>query len=277
MKINLFIILFAILLLPFFLLISPLIIPIVLVFLVLFLKINYATIKGAAGERHVNRILNQLNSNYKVYHDLYVPNKRGGTTQIDHVVTSPFGVFVIETKNYDGWIFGDENQKYWTQVIFKRKEKLFNPIWQNYGHMKALKHYIGEDFEFIHSIVAFSPRATFKFKGGFKSARVIQYPQLVKVIMEWNIYKIGHAELQQINRALDRLILTDKKEKRELKRQHVQAIKIDRQMMAKKEIENIEQNVCPKCGGALSLRKGKYGAFYGCSNYPKCRYTKRVS
>ncbi len=39
---------------------------------------------------------------------------------------------------------------------------------------------------------------------------------------------------------------------------------------------NSSQNVCPKCGGTLQLRNGKFGKFYGCSNFPKCRYTKKL-
>jgi len=54
-------------------------------------------------------------------------------------VVSNYGIFVIETKNYKGWIIGNEFDDYWTQVIFKRKEKLYNPIKQNYGHIQALK------------------------------------------------------------------------------------------------------------------------------------------
>lgn len=36
---------------------------------------------------------------------------------------------------------------------------------------------------------------------------------------------------------------------------------------------SIKQGVCPQCGGQLVLRQGRYGSFYGCSNYPKCKFT----
>lgn len=62
-----------------------------------------------------------------------------GTTQIDHVFLSPFGVFVLETKNMRGWIFGSENQAQWTQQIFKQRFKFQNPTRQNYKHLKALE------------------------------------------------------------------------------------------------------------------------------------------
>lgn len=241
------------------------------------LKIKYPAIKGAVGERFVKSKLNQLDSNYKVFHDLYVPNEKGGTTQVDHVVTSPYGIFVIETKHYDGWILGQENQKYWTQVIYKRKEKLYNPIWQNYGHIQALKKYIGkEEFDPIHSIIAFSSQSTFKFKENFKSAKVIQFPQLVKVIKEQKENKVSAIELQEINRALERLIIKDKKEKKQLKKQHVQSLKTNIKNQKVVETEREKQNQCPKCGGELSLKKGKYGSFYGCSNFPRCRFTRKI-
>ncbi|MFY3790434.1 NERD domain-containing protein [Ureibacillus sp. MALMAid1270] len=241
------------------------------------LRMKFPAIKGAIGERFVNKKLSELGASYRVFHDLYVPTEKGGTTQVDHVVTSPYGVFVIETKHYDGWILGQENQKYWTQVIYKRKEKLYNPIWQNYGHIQAIKKYIGkEEFEPIHSIIAFSSQSTFKFKENFKSAKVIQFPQLLKVIKEWNEIKISEFELKQINRALESLLVEDKKEKKRLQKQHVQSLKTNLKNQKVKEAESIKQNRCPKCGGELSLKKGKYGSFYGCGNYPRCRYTKKV-
>lgn len=60
-------------------------------------------------------------------------------SQIDHVVISKYELFVIETKNYKGWIFGSENAYEWTQVIFSNKYKLYNPLKQNLGHIKALQ------------------------------------------------------------------------------------------------------------------------------------------
>ncbi|RKJ38677.1 NERD domain-containing protein, partial [Butyricicoccus sp. 1XD8-22] len=114
-----------------------------------------------------------------------------------------------------------------------------------------------------------------KFKEDFKSARVIQFPQLLKVIKEWNEIKISEFELKQINRALESLLVEDKKEKKRLQKQHVQSLKTNLKNQKVKEAESIKQNRCPKCGGELSLKKGKYGSFYGCGNYPRCRYTRK--
>jgi hypothetical protein len=72
--------------------------------------------------------------------DLLLPSV-GNTdsVQIDHVVVSNYGIFVIETKTYKGWIFGDAHKRYWTQVIYSCKTKLYNPLWQNYSHIKAIE------------------------------------------------------------------------------------------------------------------------------------------
>jgi hypothetical protein len=188
MKKAIIIVLATFVLLPILFLVAPTIFPFLLLAGIIMLKIKYPVIKGAVGEWYVNRALGELGTQYRIYHDLYVPNGEGGTSQVDHVVTSPYGIFVIETKHYQGWIFGKENQRYWTQTIYKQKEKLFNPIWQNYGHIQAIKEYINKnDFNYIYSIIAFSQQSTFKFKDDFQSARVIQFPQLTKVIKEWNI------------------------------------------------------------------------------------------
>ena len=257
---------------------SYLLIPLLLLIGAIILQVNYPTIKGAVGERHVNRLLNKLGSNYSIYHDLYIPNGKGGTTQIDHVVTSPFGIFIIETKHYQGWIFGSEHQKYWTQVIYKRKEKMFNPIWQNYGHVQALKNCIGkESSNYYNSIIAFSTNSTLKFEDDFKAARVIQFPQLIHVIKERNMCIVSDTDLQEINKALTGLMITDRKKKREVKKRHIQFIKNNRINRIQKEKENSNQSICPKCNSKLSVKNGKYGSFYGCNSFPRCRYTQKIS
>lgn len=77
-------------------------------------------LKGYVGERRIQKLLKSLGEDVKVYNDLYVPKKNGEMTQIDHVLLLPNGIFVIETKNYTGWIFGSEGQRNWTQTIYKK-------------------------------------------------------------------------------------------------------------------------------------------------------------
>jgi hypothetical protein len=99
------------------------------------------------------------------YHLLHHVTLRtsGGSTQIDHILVSRFGVFVIETKDLGGWIFGDASSASWTQVLFRAKFRFQNPIHQNYRHVCAVRDLL--DFlppSAIHSAVVFTGRATFK-------------------------------------------------------------------------------------------------------------------
>jgi hypothetical protein len=99
------------------------------------------------------------------YHLLnHITLKHGdSTTQIDHILVSSYGVFVIETKNYKGWIFANPKHETWTQVLFKAKFKFQNPIHQNHRHVVAVRELL--DFlpqETIKSVVVFSGDAEFK-------------------------------------------------------------------------------------------------------------------
>jgi hypothetical protein len=102
-----------------------------------------------------------------------------GTTQVDHILLSKYGVFVIETKHYKGWIFGDDKSKEWTQVIWGKKYRFQNPIHQNYKHLKAVQELL--DFlpeNVIKGIVVFTGDATFKTEqpnGVFSLSRFIHY------------------------------------------------------------------------------------------------------
>lgn len=86
-----------------------------------------------------------------------------GTTQIDHILICTKGVFVIETKHYSGWIYGDAKQKQWLQVVSKKRSKFQNPIHQNYKHIKAIQALF--DFvptDKIKSLVVFTGKGEFK-------------------------------------------------------------------------------------------------------------------
>ena len=88
---------------------------------------------------------------------------KDGTTQIDHILITQNGILVIETKHYSGWLFANENQKYWTQVIYKVKNKFQNPLRQNYKHVcavQALLEFIPK--EDIKGVVIFTGDAKFK-------------------------------------------------------------------------------------------------------------------
>lgn len=129
------------------------------------IKVFKPFLKGKIGEFAVTaHVKLYLKGDYILLNDLTLPDFEGGTTQIDHILLSPYGIFVIETKNYKGWIFGSERQKQWTQKIYKQSFKFQNPIHQNYKHMKVLEQILADivDMEFIHSVIVFMPEAVFK-------------------------------------------------------------------------------------------------------------------
>ncbi len=119
--------------------------------------------KGFVGECAVNLSVKLL-LDKKKYHLLknVTLETIDGTTQIDHIIVSEFGVFVVETKNMKGWIFGRPNQKIWTQKIFKHSSKFQNPLHQNYKHVKTLETLLGLNAEQVHSVVVFVGDSTFK-------------------------------------------------------------------------------------------------------------------
>lgn len=113
--------------------------------------------KGKEGELHVHNTLAQLPPDYTILDDV-VLKTNSGTTQIDHVVVSRYGVFAIETKNYRGDIYGNDDRQQWTQVIvtdvtymkkwyktytYVTKNRFYNPVKQSVSHANAIKRTLG--------------------------------------------------------------------------------------------------------------------------------------
>lgn len=116
------------------------------------------------GEAAVRRALTQnfTGASYHLLNNITLPFD-GGTTQIDHILVSKSGIFVVESKHFSGWIFANASWPTWTQVIRKQKYKFQNPLRQNYKHIKAIQQVL--DFvpsKNIHSLVAFTGDAEFK-------------------------------------------------------------------------------------------------------------------
>jgi len=125
---------------------------------------NKLTLRQNRGEASVRSliIINFKSPNFHLLNNVTIPFQ-DGTTQVDHILISTKGIFVIETKHYSGWIFGDEKSDQWMQVIYRIKNRFQNPIRQNYRHVKAIQQLL--DFlpkEQIHSIVVFSGSGIFK-------------------------------------------------------------------------------------------------------------------
>lgn len=164
-------------------------------------KINRVTAerKGELGEYKINIQLDQLPMEYRYLSDLQVenPKAKSGYSQIDHVVLTPYGIFVIETKNYQGTIYGGKERKTW---LVNGKFKMMNPFVQNYGHIQALKFFIDEKYhDLFISMVSFTKRCTFKVDLDYReiaSNEIIVYDiELSKFIhRKVSVLKIHHKE-----------------------------------------------------------------------------------
>lgn len=242
----------------------PTLILVILAIAILFAFLH-PTIRGQAGEVNVAARIKVLpKSDYTVFNNLLI--QRGEySSQIDHVVVSKYGVFVIETKNYKGMVYGGEYSEHWTQNIWGNKYKLYNPILQNQGHVKALKAYLGvRNFPFI-PVVAFSSRGTVKVNANENF--VMYYSDITYFIKQQKLILLSEEETQFVIQMLNKLPKFSRKDKQK----HIENVRF-REYKSQKAVFNKK---CPRCGGDLIYRTGQYGNFYGCSNYPRCKYTTK--
>lgn len=150
------------------------------------------------GEREVAHLLARELSykDYFLFNNLIIPSETNGSTQVDHVVVSKFGIFVIESKDYQGWIFGSKDQDTWTQSLPRRNKFQFqNPIHQNYAHIMALKAllpFVGENF---HNIVVFSNKSEFKTE---QIENVVNLTGLIECIKKHTQEKLTDHDLQLV-------------------------------------------------------------------------------
>lgn len=227
--------------------------------------------KGVIGEFQVNLMLKLFlpKESYHLIKNVTLPTDEG-TTQIDHIVVSKYGVFVVETKNMKGWIFGNPNQKQWTQKIFKHTNKFQNPLHQNYKHTKTIESCLNVNSESIFSVVVFIGDSTFKTK---MPENVTYAGGCIRYIKSQNHEFFTQTEVSEIIEQIESGRL-----QRGLKTnvQHVAHVK---QIIQTKEKEN---HICPKCGSPMVLRETKKGPnagnkFWGCSAFPKCRAMAKVT
>ena len=143
---------------------------------------------GKEGERMVRKILRKLpRKKYRLLNDIMLKTHGGNIsmTQIDHVVISVYGIFVVETKNYKGWIFGSEKSAHWQQNIYGHRYQSVNPAKQNYGHILALAYVLEQDGWNnvpLYSVVAYSDNADLHVTTS--QAAVVNFSQLLATIKQ---------------------------------------------------------------------------------------------
>jgi len=236
---------------------------IILIALCILIKIYYPKLRGFMGEFWVKLELKKLpKDKYLVLNDIMIKDDKG-THQIDHLVLSKYGIFVIEMKNYYGLIKGKDFDNKWCQYLGKTRNYFLNPIYQNYGHIKSLSNLLKLDEENFISIICFSNQA----KVDIKTEQIVtQVDYLKKEILKYKdiVCDIDIIELSNIVNSNN---ILDKK----MRNQHVKDI----HMKIKHNKELVNNMICPQCGNDLVERNGKYGKFIGCSPYPKCKYIKK--
>jgi hypothetical protein len=214
-------------------------VPAWLIIIIVAIILSHPKIKGLIGEWKVRKQLRRLpEENYKVLNDVILKGKKG-TSQIDHMVISPYGIFVIETKNYSGWIHGSEDSEYWVQTFYKHKTKFRNPIKQNWSHILTIKENLPgyKDFPYYPVIV-------FAGKGALKNinvrADVIHPEALFETIMRYrSSRKLNDHEIGKIFTTLRGASIEDKQAKGD----HVSRIKWNLRMKERKERDGRADNV----------------------------------
>jgi len=199
---------------------------------------------------------------YHRFHDVIIPSSHG-TTQVDHILVSPFGIFVVETKNYKGWIYGSAVQSTWTQVIYKSKHKFQNPLRQTHRHKKVLSKYLGVKESTIQPVISFVGDVEFKTE---LPPNVLR-SGLSSYIKQFGEVIFSDDEVERITGLLSEV----KSESTISKSEHIQSLKE----------RHSSHTICPKCGSDLVIREVKQGErkgsqFLGCSSYPRCRFTKEI-
>ena len=243
--------------------------------------------KGNFGEYLTYKYLSGYESDgARFLYNCYLPKENGETTEIDVLMIHKSGVYVFESKNYSGWIFGSEHQKNWTQTLpsgrKSHKEHFLNPIMQNKLHINYLEKQIGETVP-LHSIIVFSERCTLKkidvenpnifvIKRDDVNRTVKRINSSIGILISQSRVDEIYAQLYPFTHVTNEMREKHIFDINNAHREHAIA-----QSDKRDELEN--NYVCPRCGGKLVLRTAKRGTytgnqFYGCTNFPKCRYIK---
>ncbi len=214
---------------------------------------------GFMGEIHTKSRLKKLpKDKYTILNDIYI-NVNDDIHQIDHIVVSNYGIFVIETKQYNGYITGGKYDLKWVRHIGKKKIYYTNPIRQNYGHVKSICELLNIGEDKVFNIVCIPSTAKLNIK---HDGELTRYYNLIEKILSYRDEIIFNKE--ELYTVISNNNITDKKKRKS----YIKSLK-----NKNKKINSFD--TCPWCGCKLVLRKG-YSNFIGCSNYPNCKYKRKI-
>lgn len=259
--------------------------------------------KGLYGEYLIYAYLRKITGNRQFLFNTYLPKSNGETTEVDVIMIHGSGIYVFESKNYSGWIFGKESQRQWTMTLPSGKKsqkfRFLNPIMQNETHIKWLKVSLS-DYEGIpyHSVIVFSERCTLKKIELTDNKAVVIKRDSVKRCVEKISTQTGEVlSAQQVQEIYIKLYPCTQVSD-EFKQKHIDDIKKDKpspeveafvaplpsndeakpQVVEIADVEDADasKRYCPKCGKEMVLRTAKSGVnvgkqFWGCSGFPGCR------
>ncbi|MDM8534151.1 nuclease-related domain-containing protein [Clostridiaceae bacterium HSG29] len=188
--------------------------------------LKVATNTGLLGEFLIFYLLEKKFPEAKILPNVYIPKENDETTEIDLLMINEKGIYVFESKNYGGWIYGNGKRKNWTQTFGKgKKNRFYNPVWQNYGHINALVEYLDLPGDIFKSIIVFSKRCTLKKISKIDDdVLVLRRPRLINKIKKMNKVSediLTNYEISEIYELLLQNIMVSD----EMKEKHISDIK----------------------------------------------------
>lgn len=193
----------------------------------IFKQILHSGDTGSFGEYLIEYSLNNYNLKgyLKTMHNVYVPY-RGETSEIDVLMLHEKGIYVFESKNYSGWIFGSDTQRYWTQMLpNKQKDRFYNPVLQNKTHINALSQFTGLAPEKFHSYIVFSERCELKkLPEDTDTYKIVRRPNLLKKLRAELKEKTAIYTNEEIDQLYEKLLPLTNATKEE-KQKHIDEIK----------------------------------------------------
>ena len=234
--------------------------------------------KGEAGEDIIYYDLNKVKGRKAFLPNCYIPKGESGTTEIDLIFLHESGVYVIESKNYSGWIFGNEEQEYWTQCVrdawnMAQKHSFYNPLWQNETHIYALMDLLQDETIPYYSYVVFGDNCELKDVQLTSRNHHVTYYQYLRKDISQNAKQMGRCLSDEKMDALYATLVKFTDATDEQRARHIEEI-------SSKQYPVVQPDgtwTCPRCGGILVERIAQRGSragnrFLGCSNYPKCKF-----
>lgn len=215
---------------------------------VLFLIIFFKEIKNNSIKKST---LKRLSKNkYMVLNDVVVSSTKK-SHKIDNVIISKFGIFVIKYVDQTGKIYGDERELQWIALKDRKKTYFDNPLREVHSSIRVLSELLDLNEKYFIPIVCFTEEVTVSCDTKDKITQIEFLDDVIKTFKK-EIIIYG---LKEIRAKIKNSTIVER---------------------STGEKEETKSNTCPKCGGKLVVRKGKYGDFVGCNNYPNCKFTREL-